>query len=68
MTKFIRVTEVMTDGDHKPLLLNIDCISHIQAGLDGHNTHIRMTSLNKFGNAYYYFVKESMEDINRMLT
>lgn len=62
-TKFIKVTEVMTGGDEKPLLINTDHIQHVQGGLNGKNTHIRMSILNAKGDYSYYFVKETALEI-----
>lgn len=58
MTKFIRVNESMTHGDTKLLLLNADYITHVQQGLNGKDTHIRMHDFKT-----YYFVKESVQEI-----
>lgn len=63
MTKFIKVTEVMTGGDEKPLLINMSHIQHVQGGLHGKNTHIRMSIQNAKGDYSYYFVKETALEI-----
>ena len=63
MFKFIKLTEVMTGGDNKALLLNCVHISHIQNGLNGKNTHVRMSVMNGRGEYAYYFVKETAEEI-----
>lgn len=58
MIKFIKLTESMTHGDTKPLLLNASYIAHIQGGLSGKDTHIRLSDFKTF-----YFVKESAAEI-----
>jgi hypothetical protein len=61
--KFIMLTECMTQGDTRALLLPVDKIAHAQQGMDGRDTHIRMTHLNSQGKDAYYFVKESISEI-----
>lgn len=67
--KFIKLTEKLNRGETKALLLNVAYISHVQAGLNGSDTHIRMCTGN--GNATdratYYFVKESFEEVWNMI-
>lgn len=69
MSKFIKLTESLSRGDSKRLLLRKDQISHVQEGANGNDTHIRMIAGN--GNAdarhTYYFVKESFDQIEKML-
>lgn len=61
MTKFICLTEVCTSTETKQLILNIDRIVHFQMGAKGRDVHIRMDDKT------YYFVKESIEDIKKMV-
>lgn len=69
MSKFIKLTESLSRGEVKRLLLRKDQISHVQEGREGNDTHIRMIAGN--GNAdarhTYYFVKEKIEEIEKML-
>ena len=68
MTKFIKLTENLSRGDTKLLLLNVANISHIQSGLNGGDTHVRMMNgKNSEDRASYYFVKEKFKDIERLL-
>jgi len=62
MTKFIKLTETMSHGDNRSLVLNITNIAHVQQGLNGRDTHIKMSDFKT-----YYFVKESVEEINLLL-
>lgn len=66
-TNFIRVTELMTGGDEKPLLLNINHIMHVQGGLGTKNTHIRMNDHKTNDSKTYYFVKETVDEIQKMM-
>lgn len=69
MSEFIRLTESMSRGDAKRLLLRKSQISHVQEGANGNDTHIRMISGNgdKDARHTYYFVKEKFEEIEKML-
>lgn len=62
-TKFIKLTESMTGGDKKVLLLNTAYISHVQAGSNGKDTHIKMCHQNSDGKNHYYFVSESASEV-----
>lgn len=61
--KFIRVTEHMSGGDQRTLLINAAHIAHIQDAFNDKDTHIRMAHLGKDGHMVYYFVKERADDI-----
>lgn len=64
MSKFILLTESMTGGDVRPLLLPVDQIVHIQCGqLLKKDTHIRMIDHAGTGKSPYYFVKETINQI-----
>lgn len=68
MTKFIRVTELMTGGEEKPLLLNTAHIMHVQGGLGTKNTHIRMNDIRMNEHTKtYYFVKETVDEIQKLM-
>ena len=67
MIKFIRVTEHMSHGDRRVLLINTDHIAHIQDAVNDKDTHIRMAHLGKDGHMVYYFVKESADEIWRQM-
>lgn len=67
MSKFIRLTESMTGGDTRTLLLPVNKIVHIQRGLNGKDTHIRMNHINAEGRDAYYFVKDTIEEIAKKL-
>lgn len=68
MTKFIKLTEANNSG--RKLLLNISHIGTIQAG-NSVDTYVRMTYTveREAGKqrAEYYFVKESLEQIEKLL-
>lgn len=77
MPKFILLNESFARGDTKRLLLNADHISHVQEGLNGKDTHIRMQGGNVVdevpnGNgpkrSTYYFVKESFDEVMKKLS
>lgn len=61
--KFIMLTESLTGGDTKALLLPVEQIVHIQQGNPSRDTHIRMIDHAGTGKSPYYFVKESVEEI-----
>lgn len=61
MTKFIRLTECAANGAIKPILINAAYILHVQIGIRSADTHIRMKDDG------FYFVKESFEEISKML-
>ena len=65
----ITLTESLSRGEVKKLMLNVAYISHIQEGLNGSDTHVRMMNLtaDKDNRACYYFVKESFAEISLML-
>lgn len=67
MTKFIMLTESMSNGDTQLLLLNTAYITHVQGRLTGRDTHIRMSILGHEGKQLYYFVKESAEEIWKLI-
>lgn len=69
MPKFILLTESLSRGQTKRLLLRKDQISHVQEGIDGNDCHIRMISGNgdKDARHTYYFVKESFDAIAELL-
>ena len=69
MSKFIKLTESLSRGETKRILLRKDQISHVQEGIQGNDCHIRMISGNgdKDARHTYYFVKESFEHIEKML-
>ena len=69
MSKFIRLTESLSRGDSKRLLLRKSQISHVQEGANGSDTHIRMIGGNgdKDARHTYYFVKEKFDVIEKML-
>lgn len=70
MSEFIRLTESLSRGDAKRLLLRKSQISHVQEGSNGNDTHIRMISGNtgdKDARHTYYFVKEKFDEIEKML-
>lgn len=60
--KLIKLTESMTGGDTKQLILNTAYVTHIQQGLNGKDAHIRMSDFKT-----YYFVKESVDQVWRMI-
>ena len=61
MTNFLKLTEALQNGSTIPLLLNVACIKSIKISDKGVDTHIYMTDQK------YYFVKETVEDIYKML-
>lgn len=61
MAKFICLTEVCSNTETKQLLLNADRIVHFQMGTKGKDVHVRMDDKT------FYFVKESIEDIKRLM-
>jgi hypothetical protein len=69
MSEFIKLTESLSRGDAKRLLLRKSQISHVQEGANGNDTHIRMIAGNANPDARhtYYFVKESIDQIIAML-
>jgi len=68
--KFIKLTETSDKGS-KPLLLNAEHISCMHKGRSGNDTYIRMAlnNVDKDGKLKneYYFVKETIEEIEGML-
>lgn len=69
MTKFIKLTEC----NGNTIIVNIDRVEHFTKGAKGIDTYIKMLSnlqgkpnepLNKEN---YFFVKESVDDVWRML-
>ena len=69
MSEFICLTESLSRGQAKKLLLRKSQISHVQEGANGNDTHIRMISGNgdKDARHTYYFVKEKFDQIEKML-
>ncbi len=70
MFKFIKLTEVLSRGDTKLLLLNVAYISHVQSGMgEKSDTHVRMANANVNGESKmgYYFVRETVEQIEEMI-
>lgn len=69
MSTFIKLTESLARGEVKRLLLRKDQISHVQEGIQGNDCHIRMIAGNGNSDARhtYYFVKESFDQIEKML-
>lgn len=69
LVKFIKVIEANEGGC--VLLLNTDCIGCIQAGKSGKDTYIRMNYNYVTGEGKskpeYYFVKETLEQIEGMM-
>lgn len=64
MSEFIMLTESMTGGDTRPLLLPVSQIVHVQSGqIMRKDTHIRMIDHAGTGKSPYYFVKESIQEI-----
>jgi len=62
MTKFIKVTEIgKNNRETRKLLLNVDHINSIKKSEQGPDTHINMKD------NHYFFVKESLEDVEAML-
>lgn len=62
MTRFIKLTEAFSNGKAAPVLLNVDCIKSVKLSDKGVDSHVYMTD------AKYYFVKETVEQIEKMLT
>lgn len=62
MTKFLKLTEVYTDGRNIPLVINAGYIMSIKKSSNGKDTHICMT-----GDKHYFFVKETVQEIEAML-
>lgn len=69
MSEFILLTESLSRGEAKRLLLRKSQISHVQEGIQGNDCHIRMIAGNgdKDARHTYYFVKESFDEIQKML-
>jgi hypothetical protein len=69
MSEFICLTESLSRGEVKKILLRKSQISHVQEGSNGNDCHIRMISGNgdKDARYTYYFVKEKFEVIEKML-
>lgn len=61
MSKFVRLTEVLATGEVKSLIVNLDYAVHVQSGMKGKDTHIRMH------NNQFYFVKESIDEVERLI-
>jgi uncharacterized protein YlzI (FlbEa/FlbD family) len=61
MSKFVRLTEVLATGEIKSLMVNAEFIVHIQSGMRGKDTHIRMHD------AKFYFVKESFDEVQQLI-
>lgn len=69
MSDFIQLTESLSRGETKKLLLRKSQISHVQEGANGNDCHIRMISGNgdKDARHTYYFVKEKFDEIKKLL-
>ncbi len=65
MTKFITLSEVCSDKMVRPVVLNANYMVSIKKGIKGEDTHIAMFSPSD--KHYYYFVKETVEQIRGML-
>lgn len=61
MAKFIRLTECLGNDETKSILLNVAYIMHVQLGMKGKDVHVRMNDKS------FYFVKESFEEVSRMV-
>lgn len=62
MTKFIKVTEIRkSDGKTAELLLNVENINSVKQSEKGPDTHINMKD------SHYFFVKESVSEVEKML-
>ena len=61
MIKFIKLTEIISDGTNKPVILNTASIQCFQYGTKGRDTHIRMFDKS------FFFVKENMDELWGML-
>ena len=57
MTKFIKLTELLSDGTAKTVILNTASIQCIQLGTKGRDTHIRMLDKS------FFFIRESVDEI-----
>ncbi len=69
MSEFISLTESLSKGEVKRLLLRKSQISHVQEGIQGNDCHIRMISGNgdKDARHTYYFVREKFDEIKKLL-
>lgn len=65
MTKFITLNEVCSDKMVRPVVLNTQYLVSIKKGTKNEDTHIAMFSPSD--KHYYYFVKETVEQIRGML-
>lgn len=59
--KFIKLTEIYTDGRHFPLIINTAHVMSVKKASSGRDTHVNMVD------KHYFFVKESVNEIEAML-
>ena len=55
--KFIKLTELLSDGTAKTVILNTASIQCIQLGTKGRDTHIRMFDKS------FFFIRESVDEV-----
>ena len=65
MTKFITLNEVCSDRTIRQVVLNTQYMVSVKKGKQNDDTHIAMFSPSD--KHYYYFVKETVEQIRGML-
>ena len=73
--KFIKVTEVYTDRNEQPLFINTAFITSVKKAkhgdtminMSGERANVNKEGLSKDSSAIYFFVKESVEEVGRLL-
>ena len=55
--KFIKLTELLSDGTVKPVIINFEQVQCLAVGMKGKDTHIRMLDRS------FFFVKESLDEV-----
>ena len=55
--KFIKLTELLSDGTARTVIINFEQVQCLAVGMKGKDTHIRMFDKS------FFFVRESIDDI-----
>jgi hypothetical protein len=69
MTKFIKLHEACGNDAYKVVLINVALIEYAKVGNKGTDTFVKMITPSRIDEtkASWFFVKESVDDIERML-
>lgn len=65
---FIMLTETFQNNDPRKIIIRVSNISFIQEGYNGKDTHVSLNQINDEGKHKYFWVKETLGEIVKMLT